>query len=256
MEMLDRIKRRQLDGFKEFVQNMEITALSKRQQIMTAGILEDPNFMSWVMKNIKALEDVLSLPTDEMDKLLSQNQLVGVFVKAISDQPAEKLDQIISSNPRFAAQINDELSYLKGIENSEREGARYYLVKSVRKLQQEEAIQGFGWKLPPMNIFYPKTYDDGPVEIFFDSGVLAATGQMLKNKRTGKWNHFYDTGTLLATGEYREGLKAGEWEFFYSNGKVRGKGLYFDDVRGGVWDEWDRSGNKKEVYYKDGVRQE
>jgi hypothetical protein len=255
MLMLDRIKKRQLDGFKEFVQNMEITALSKRQQIMTAGILEDPNFMSWVVKNLKAMDDVLNLPTDEMEKVLaSQAQIMNIFAKAISDLPQDQITNVVNSNPRFAAQIKDELAYLKAVENAEREGARYYLVKSVRKLQEEEVINGFGWKLPPMDVFYPRTFEDGKVDIYFETGVLAATGEMIKNKRIGKWTHFYDTGTLLASGEYTEGLKTGEWEFFYANGKPRAKGLYFDDLRGGVWDEWDRAGKQKEVYYKDGAK--
>lgn len=105
-----------------------------------------------------------------------------------------------------------------------------------------------------MDVFYPKAYPDGPTEIFFQTGILAAKGDMMKNKRTGRWIHHYDNGSLLAKGEYTEGLKSGEWEFYYGNGKIRAKGLYFDDARGGVWDEWDRNGEKKEVYYRDGVK--
>lgn len=254
--MLDRIKKRQLDGFKEFVQNMEITAAGKRQQIITAGILEDPNFMSWVLKNMKVMDDFLSLPSEDLEAVLvSHPQIVTIFAKAIKDLPTEKQDSILNSI-RFSSQIKDELSYLTTVEIAEREGARYFLIKTVRKLQQEEKIQGFPWKLPPMDVFYPKTYADGATEIFFQTGILAAKGEMLKNKRTGRWIHHYDNGSLLAKGEYTLGLKSGEWEFYYGNGKIRAKGLYFDDARGGVWDEWDRNGEKKEVYYRDGVKME
>ena len=67
MGILERIKKRHYDGFKEFVMNMETTGGSSRQQIFLTGILEDPVFMSHVMKNIHSFDDFVSLPSDEID---------------------------------------------------------------------------------------------------------------------------------------------------------------------------------------------
>ena len=117
-----------------------------------------------------------------------------------------------------------------------------------------ESIMGFRWQLPPMDIFYQKTYKDGLTEITFDSGVMAAKGVIEKNRRVGPWVHYYDNGRILAQGDYNEGLKEGSWVFYYSSGKDRARGKYFADLRHGFWREWDREGNISEVEYKEGVK--
>jgi hypothetical protein len=255
MAMLERIKKRQLDGFKEFVQNIETTGLWKRQQIITAGVLEDPNYMFWILKNIRTFESILELPSEDLEKvLLTQSQVIGVFAKAIVTLPDNEKENFANSLPRFNAQIRDELSYMGDIPATEIEGARFFLVKTIRSLQEEEKIEGFPWRLPPMDIFYPKTYEDGNVEIYFESGILAATGEMAKNKREGLWTHFYDNGKLLARGHYKEGLKEGKWEFYFGNGKNKAQGYYLDDNKHGLWQEWDRKDKMNEVTYKQGVK--
>lgn len=253
--MLERIKRKQLDGFMEFVENMETTGATKRLQIMTAGILEDPIFMSWVMKNMKTFDDFLTLPADDLEFVLGFHpQIITILAKSLFEYPQEKKDDLTNSVAKYASQIRDELSYLKEVSPQEKDSSKYFMIKSVRKLQHEEVIQGFGWKLPPMDIFYPKSYSDGRTQIFFESSILAASGDMLKNKREGLWEHYYDNGKLLARGTYSDGFKHGEWEFYYSNGKPRAKGLYFKDERGEMWQEWDRNGVQTESLYREGVK--
>ncbi len=253
--MLERIKKRQLDGFKEFVQNMETTGLWKRQQIITAGVLEDPNYMFWILKNIKSFESILELPSEDLEKVLStQPQMIGVLAKAIVTLPQTEKEALTNSLPKFNSQIRDELSYMGEVPPAEVEGARFYLLKTIRTLQSEEKIEGFSWRLPPMDIFYPKTFDDGSVEIYFESGILAATGEMSKNKREGLWTHFYDNGKLLARGHYKDGLKEGKWEFYFGNGKNKAQGNYLDDNKHGIWQEWDRNNKMSESTYKQGVK--
>lgn len=254
--MLERIKKKQLEGFKEFVLSMETTAPSKRTQIITAGVLEDPNFMFWVMKNMKTMDDFINLPADDVSEVLSSHpQIINVFAKAVFNLPKDQLDSIINSVPQFSSQIRDELSYLKEVNGGERESARYFLLKAVRKLQDQEKIHGFGWRLPAMDIFYPKMYEDGKTSIFFESGVLAATGEIHRSKRSSDWIHYYDTGKLLARGKYVEGMKCGPWEFYYGAGTLRAQGIYLNDLRTGQWKEWDRHNVLSEVLYKEGVRQ-
>lgn len=255
MAMLERIKKRQLDGFKEFVQNIETTGLWKRQQIITAGVLEDPNYMFWIMKNIRTFESILDLPSEDIEKVLSlQSQMVGVIAKALVNLSKSEKDAFTNALPKFNSQIRDELSYMSEIPPSEIEGARFFLLKTIRGLQQEEKIEGFSWRLPPMDIFYPKTFDDGNVEIYFESGILAATGEMAKNKREGLWTHFYDNGKMLARGHYKEGLKEGKWEFYFGNGKNKALGNYEADNKHGIWQEWDRNDKMNEATYKQGVK--
>lgn len=256
MGMLDRIKRHQFAGFKEFVQNMEITGVQKRQQIFMAGVLEDPLFMGHVMKNLKTFEDFLNLPSDEIDLVLThQEQVLAIFAKCMFGLPEEKLFGMESIIPRFFSRFKDELSYLTEVSPGEREGAKYYILKLTRKLQTDERINGFQWQLPDQDIFYPKTYKDGKTQIFFESGALAAEGEYFKGKRIGYWRHNYDSGKILAEGDYdSSGLKSGVWVFYYGAGTLKSQGKYKDDLKHGVWREWDRNGALTETEFSEGVK--
>lgn len=255
MGMLDRIKKRQIDGFKEFVINMETTGTAKRGQIFTAGVLEDPIFMSYVMKNIRTFEDFLSMDSDDIEAVLTaQDQTMTVFAKCMFGSDGSKLSSLENIIPRHISKFKDELSYLKDVSLKECEGAKFYIMKIVRKFQMDEKIQGFSWKLPPQEVYYPKQYKDGVVKVLFENNVVAAEGSYLKGRRIGFWQHNYDQGNILAEGDYSEGLKTGVWVFYYSNGKLRSQGKYKMDLKHGNWKEWDRNGVLSEVEYNEGVK--
>lgn len=255
--MLDRIKKRQLDGFKEFVLNLETTPGPTRVQIFTAGILEDPIFMGWVMKNLRTFEDFLQLPSEDIDTvLMSQDQLMGLFAKCMFGAEPARIMDLEMTIPRLMSKFKDELSYLKEVTTQERESARSYLVKTARKLQMDEKIQGFAWKLPPQDVFYSRNMKDGPGKILFEDGSLAAEGEFAKGRRTGYWKHNYENGKLMAEGEYVDGLKKGQWVFYFSNGNIRAQGKYMGDHRHGIWKEWDRAGALSEVNYHLGKKEE
>lgn len=255
MGMLDRIKKRQADGFKEFVINMETTGAQGRSLIFTTGILEDPVYMSYVMKNIRTFKDFLELDSDQVEKVISSNdQVLSLFSKSLFGSEELSNLSLPLLLPRLSSHLKGELSYLSAITPAEQEGARFFILKLARKMQMEERIQGFSWTLPPQEIYLPKTIKDGPFKVFFESGILAAEGSSLKNRRTGSWRHYYDNGTLLGEGDYSEGLKFGVWIFYYSNGKMKAQGKYIADLKHGSWKEWDRSGLLVEVEYAEGVK--
>ena len=254
MGMLERIKKKQLEGFREFVISLETTSIQSRGQIFTSGVLEDPMYMSWVMKNIRTFEDFMKLPPDEIEKvLLSQENIINVFCRSIDDKAAA-ISFVEGNIPKLASRIKDEWEYVGEVTSEQRMAARSHIMKMARKLQVSETIMGFRWQLPPMDIFYQKNYRDGLTEIIFESGVMAAKGMIEKNHRVGPWVHYYDNGRILAQGDYHHGLKEGDWVFFYSNGKERAKGKYLTDLRHGTWKEWDREGNVSETHYTEGVK--
>lgn len=253
--MLDRIKRRQIDGFKDFVINMETTGGHTRGQIFTAGVLEDPIYMDWVMRNIKTFNDFLQISSDDIEKVLtSHDQILPLFAKCVFDFPQEKLLELETTIPRLLSRLKDELSFISEVSSQEREGARFYLLKLVRKLQNEEKIFGFPWSLPPQEIYYPKVYKDGVTKVIFSSGIVAAEGEYFKGKRTGFWRHNYETGSILAEGDYIDGLKNNVWVFYYSNGNIKAQGKYRGDLKNGLWKEWTRSGELSETEYDEGVK--
>ena len=234
---------------------METTGSGTRQHILMAGILEDPVFMSYVMKNVKTFEDFLGLPSDEIDKvLLHQDQLLGVLAKCLVGMPDERITELSNSIPKFSSKIRDEISYLKEVSASEKEGAKYYILKVVRKLQMQESIHGFKWDLPPQELFHAKVLKEGKSKIFFESGVLAAEGEISKGKRNSFWKHFYDSGKLMAEGEYLDGLKSGVWVFYFGNGNIKSQGRYRADLKQGLWKEWDRNGVMTQTEFHEGVK--
>lgn len=251
MGMLDRIKKKQLIGFKEFVQNMETTAGPKRIHIFMTGVLEDPIYMNWVMKNIKNFSNVLTLPSEEIEAVLMlQEQMISLFAKAIKKEEVDPLELL----PRLGNRVRDELSYIGELSDQEIDSAKAYILKMTRQLQMEERIRGFDWQLPPQDVFFNKQVKDGRVQILFENGILAAEGDCLKGKRVGYWKHNYDNGKLLAEGEYIDGLKVGTWVFYYSNGNVKSQGKYLNDQKHGLWQEWDRQGVMTELKYREGVK--
>jgi hypothetical protein len=256
MGMLERIKKRQLDGFKEFVQNIEITGRSGRIPIFTAGLIEDPVFMGWVSKNVRTFEDFLKMPSAEIEKVLKhQEQIMGLFAKCLFGGPSDVISILESAVPRIASLVKDEIFYLKEVTQQEKESARFYIVKTVRKLQLEDYIQGFQWKLPPVDVFYNKVHKDGPCKIFFETGVLAAEGVHYKGRRDGSWKHFYESGSPLANGNYAGGIKTSLWTYYYDNGEKRSEGWFIADQRSGLWKEWDFNGEINESRFVDGVKQ-
>lgn len=255
MGMLERIKKRQFDGFKEFVVNLETTGIKSRNHILSLAILEDPVFMTYVMKNIRTFDDFMKLPTYEIETVIShQDQIATLLAKCFFGMSEESILTLQSIVPRHFARLNDELSYLKDLTTQEKESAQFHIVKLVRKLQTDDHISGFNWQLPPLEVFQSRTYKDGRVQIFFESGTVAAQGDYFKSKREGHWKHFYDSGKLFAEGNYENGLKAGEWTYYFKNSEPKSRGLFKEDLRHGEWSEWDRSGLVQKVTYKAGIK--
>jgi hypothetical protein len=253
--MLDRIKKKQADGFKEFVSSMETTGSPMRGQILTAGLMEDPIYMTYVMKNLKTFNDFLQLSSDDILKvMMSQKQMVGLFAKCIFGTASDPVKNFESSLPALVSKLKDELSYIKDVSAREKEGAAFFILETTRKFQLEDKILGFPWIMPPQEIYRPLKVVEGYNIILFDNGVVAAEGSCSKGKRNGKWKHYYETGKLLAEGEYFNDLKTGIWHFFYSNEQPKAQGSFRSDLKQGTWKEWDRTGQLNQVVFSDGVK--
>ena len=257
MGMLERIKKKQFEGFREFVESMEVTPASTRPQILISGILDDPIFMKWVTQNIRGFRHFLALPSDELNAVLESNEaLIPVLARAFEERTTDYLQSIAANIPRYYAKLKEEIEYTPVVTFGERETAQFLLLKSVRKMQKQELIQGFRWELPPPEVLRERpAVKDGVLQILFENGTIAATGECLKNKRLGPWQHFYDDGKLLAEGTYIEDRKHGLWHLYYANGKPRTEGHHLQDQGHGAWKEWDRDGTLRESQWVEGKKQ-
>jgi hypothetical protein len=253
--MLERIKKRYQDGFKDFVLSLETSPPKIRGQIFLNGLLEDPIFMSHVVKNIRCFDDLISLRSHDLSVIFSQDRHhLGLFAMGVFNSP-DRLTKFEIHHPAHVTHVRRELSFMSSISKDESEKAQSFLIKIARTYQTEGKIKGFDWVLPPEDLYLSKKKGgDGPVKIDFENGTCAAHGKQIRGKREGKWFHYYETGALLAVGNYSKGMKEGEWKFFYSNGNLKGVGEFRRDVRDGLWIDWDRSGELTESTYENGLK--
>jgi hypothetical protein len=250
---LDRHKKNKFEGFKNFVETLEGTPAATRTVIFLNGLLEDPNYMMWAMRNVKTFKDYLDLPSDEVEACFKANPNSAKFVAKLLFKTPE-LETAESIFRRQFSQIKEELEATGEVTDLEREASLISLLKTVRKLSKDGRVNGFKWTLPDEAIFFDKSPREGKHQINYENGVLAAKGEMLKGKRQGKWEHFFETGKILARGDYDLGLKSGDWEIYYSTEKIRSSGKYRQDVRHGTWKEFSRDGNETVIEYVEGKK--
>ncbi len=252
--MLTRIKKKQYEGFKDFVESLETTVLSGRYNIIVSGILEDPSFMQWVTRNMKSFEHFLEFTSDDIEQVMRSNDsMIIMLARAMKNLDWEKYSPNFS---RFLGKLKDEMSYLPEVSAGEQEKAQFFILKAARKMQRQEQIQGFTWELPPQDIFHSLPLPrEGVAQLKFIDGTVAAEGEALKGKKIGLWKHFYETKKILAQGSYQEDLKEGQWTFYYGNGEKRSEGRFINDSRHGEWKEWSREGELSLSEWIDGKRQ-
>ena len=82
------------------------------------------------------------------------------------------------------------------------------------------------------------------------------TGQMLNNKKHGKWQAKYTNGQLQREGNYVEGEKDGIWRYYYPDGTKRGEEPYSRGVLHGKNLFYYRNGHIQYIeHYVDGKKQ-
>lgn len=244
MGMMERIKKKKAQGFKELVINMESSSPETRSQIFTSGYLEDPVFMVYALKNIRTFDDFLNLSSDDIFKVISgHEQLVRVLAKCLFGMDEKYFDSFYRAIPLLMGELKDELKLLDHLTVPEREAARVHVLKVVRKFQTEERIDGFSWILPPETVYVSPKVQEGECKILFEDKTPLAQGSMLKGKRSGEWVFYSTTGKIFAKGLYDQGLKTGTWIFYYGNGSKKAQGDFVQDEKSGPWLEWDREGH-------------
>lgn len=253
MGILNRLKRNEYEGFKDFICSLETTTELKRKDILMSAMLEDPIFTTWVVKNLKTIDHFLNLSTDQIEavlKIIPNSPLILARAFYKNEKMQSMKDQIV---PRYLQTDYKEFSsMIKELRKAEQEGAQFTILRYTRELQRKEEITGFMWNLPPIELMKEDKMQNytGDFEVKFESGQLAAKGQIVKNFRVGDWNHFYENGQLMAKGNYDQGNKHGEWNFWYSNGKLRSNGYFKNDFKYGAWKEYDRNGIENIVEHK------
>lgn len=98
---------------------------------------------------------------------------------------------------------------------------------------------------------------DGMASLRFDSGTLAAVGEIRSGVAHGHWSFYEQGGQLYAQGSYIDGLALGEWTWWYASGQVRLRGDMNNGHRSGRWTEhYDDAANSKrsQIVYANGAQ--
>jgi hypothetical protein len=242
--ILKRIKRKEYDGFKDFVRSLETTAHSKRVEIIQAAILEDPVYMTYIFKNMTTANEVIELVADSIDVVV-KNMPNAISTLAKAFYKSDKIDYIMNEvlTAGMAKDFEEELGLITELKVAERDAAQYLLVKTYRDLQEQEYIYGKSWDFPPGHLVKEDgARQEGHVVIEFENGQTAAEGDFMKGNREGTWVHYYENGVIMARGNWKSGMKEGEWTFWHANGKKKAQGIYREDVKEGTWQYFDRNG--------------
>ncbi|MEX2336773.1 MAG: hypothetical protein WD555_05840 [Fulvivirga sp.] len=84
-------------------------------------------------------------------------------------------------------------------------------------------------------------YNDGNVKYL---NYWNASGEVLVNNGSGKYQVHFNNGQLSETGRIINGVKVGTWKWFHDNGALRMEGVYDEQDILIINDFWDETGNK------------
>lgn len=255
MKMLQRSKKKEMEGFKDFVKNLETTPSEKMLSKFQLCALEDPVYMSWVAKNMMTIEKFFEFSEEEIQTVLSSlKEAVLISAKAIGGTPYEQRLMQSMTKDDFVEKFKYELTIHTDIKAEDKEASLFSIFKAFRTMQNKDLIQGLPWRLPTIDVvkINKNIAPSGPYELFFDDEkkVKALSGELKTKQRIGVWEHFFTNGNLMAKGEYAEDEMNGNWTFYYPDGSPKSEGQYSGGKKVGTWKEWDRNKVETTVSYE------
>jgi flagellar motor switch protein FliG len=127
------------DGFRQLVELLESTPMSRRQKMIDVGMAEDPEYTQKAMEYILTFEDILKLPDGELAEVCNAAQGRTVAM-AIAQLPPETKDRFLKCcKPPKAAEIRD----FGGTQVQLREigGAQLKLVEVTRQMEKKGYVK-------------------------------------------------------------------------------------------------------------------
>ena len=238
MGILNRIRRKEAEGFREFVCSLETTYKNKRKDIFQAGVLDDAAYMIWISQNMLNMKRISDLPEEELEKVIIElPNPVEVLCKALFKMP-EIEEVVIKKLPQsITRKYAEEKGFIEKLTLNEHEGAQFFIYQEARKLQETGGLPSLKWSYPPQDLLINQkvNVDSGVWANYYEGGEVSAKGSMKNFMREGPWEHFYEDGSLRAKGMYSKGKKTGPWKFWKSNGDILAEGVYSEDERAGEW---------------------
>jgi len=255
MEMFHKHKKKDIDGFREFVLFFEQLSVAKQELILDVGILEDPLYLSWITRNMLTFLSLFELDQNDFNKIipLIPNKFI-TLAKAFYKKTPEETELLARFPQTWIKQYKEEFELLKDMRINMQENSQALIIQSIRKHIKLIDYKKLSWKIPPIEIvtLQRNPLKDGTYEICYDNGNLAMAGDLEKYRRHGYWEFYFEDGNIATQGVYNQGLKEGSWSFYNKNCALKACGQFHQDHKEGPWEEWNREGIKKNKKYHRG----
>ncbi len=255
MYTLTKHKKLGLKGFKTFVKNLELFPEETVKTIISVGLLEDPVYIKWALKNKVGFHYFLKLDYESVLKVISKLGRSGLqlIVFAIKDHELE--DEFLKKNMTEKVLFEyEELSKYTLVTEQESNIGKFRIMEVMLELEMNYEIPSFAWDLPSLEVMQGKSHrlgKDGSYLQKYLNGNIALEGQLIHMLREGSWRHYYPNGSLMAEGIYLQGEKNGNWDFYHPDGSRKSVGSYKEDLKNGKWIEY-ANGEGLELKYKEG----
>ena len=127
-------------GFRQIVELIETTPMSRRQKMIDVGMSEDPEYTRKVLSFVLSFSDVIHLPDLELAEVLGSvpGQWIGF---SIHNQPKEVQDRFMSqSRPKSIAEIKEVLEDSK-VTAFQISAAQSKLIQATRALEKKGYVK-------------------------------------------------------------------------------------------------------------------
>lgn len=256
MYTLSKHKKKGVDGFKEFVKNLELFPSKTVQNMIFIGLLEDPVYLKWALQNRISFQYFKELSPEDVMKIYDFIRMpLQTFISAMksdNDEPAFVGEKLPEPLQRQYWEEREGLS----VTFARQDQARISIMEKVLELEKRGILPKINWKIPPSDVLEGNSFeitDDGIYIQYYQNGKFALRGMLENRLRAGTWEHFYPDGNIFAVGIYINGEKNDDWTFYYPDGCVKMQGSFKDDLREGKWVFFSQeSDDESVVYFKEG----
>lgn len=126
-------------GFRTLVELLESTPAKRRQNMVNAGLAEDPGYTMTALRYVLNFDDVVDLPDMELAEVLAKSkpQIVAYALQSLPEQRREKFMR--NASPALASEVKDMLSMKVG--PREIAGAQLKLITTARELERKGLVR-------------------------------------------------------------------------------------------------------------------
>jgi flagellar motor switch protein FliG len=127
------------DGFRQLVELLESTPMSRRKKMIDVGMQEDAEYTQKALQYVLTFEDVLNLPDLELSEVLADAPPRFTAYAIHKASQAIKDRFITKSIPKVAVEVREYLE-TPNVTTIQIGGAQMKLIETTRKLERKGLI--------------------------------------------------------------------------------------------------------------------